>query len=71
MGLARAMRMCHGAAMARKTVELVMGWSWLRRFRVPLMPRVRNKCSRTVAMGKTMPMRPLVRTFRAQAVAKR
>src|ERR1700733_15914241 len=71
VGLARAIRMCHGAAIARKTMALEMGASWTMRARTArALRRVRARCARTMRIGKTTPMRPLVRTFIAQAAAK-
>ena len=50
---------------------LEIGWSWRRRVRTAAgLRRVRRRWVRTMRMGKTMPMRPLVRTLRAQQAAK-
>jgi hypothetical protein len=70
-GLARAMKMCQGAAMARKTMVLEMGASCLMRERTPRrLRRVSARWARTMRRGKTMPINPLVRTLRAQQAAK-
>ncbi len=63
--------MCHGAAIAKKTMALERGVE---------LPDAVEDCARaaacecqmreeTMRVGKTMPMRPLVRTLRAQAAA--
>ena len=57
--------------MERKTTVLEIGWSCLMRVEDGAeVRRVRVRWARTMAMGKTMPMRPLVRTLRAQQAAK-
>jgi hypothetical protein len=65
------MKMCQGAAIARKTMVLEMGASCLMRVKTAWrLRRVSARWARTMRMGKTTPISPLVRTLRAQQAAK-